>query len=158
MVFETVAEFLEAAEPADEGVEGVLGVGRAGVGYDEYPGWADGLLVESELWFELKSFGVPRVVAVDHEALEADNKRLALQELSLEDGRTASVVFGAKGGGLSGGTLYEVGEADAEVCEPVVVFHGHGSRHEAGLVEGPPEAVSGVGEVVAALDGDLGGV
>ena len=33
--FETVAEFLEAAEPANKGVEGVLGVGGAGVGDDE---------------------------------------------------------------------------------------------------------------------------
>ena len=44
------------------------------------------------------------------------------------------------------------------VGEAVVVFHGHGDFGEAGLVECPPEAVSGVGEVVAALDGDLGGV
>ena len=33
--FELVAEFLEASEPADEGVKGVLGVGGAGVWYDE---------------------------------------------------------------------------------------------------------------------------
>ncbi len=73
MVFETVAEFLEAAEPADESVEGVLGVGGAGVGYDEYPGWADGLLLDSESGLELESFGVSQVVAVDHEALKADD-------------------------------------------------------------------------------------
>ena len=76
----------------------------------------------------------------------------------LEDWRVASVVFGAKGGGLTRGTLYEVGEAYAVVGEAVVVFHGDGEIHEAGLVEGPPEAVSGVCEVVASLDGYLGGV
>ena len=72
--------------------------------------------------------------------------------------RAASVVFGAKSGGLPGGALYDIGEAYAVVGEAVVVFHGHGDFDEAGLVECPPEAVSGVGEVVAALDGDLGGV
>ncbi len=76
----------------------------------------------------------------------------------LEDGRVASVVFGAEGGGLAGGTLDEVGEAYAVVGEAVVVFHRDGDLDETRLVEGSPEAVSGVGEVVASLDGDLGGV
>ena len=76
----------------------------------------------------------------------------------LEERRVASVVFGAEGGGLPGGALYDIGEAYAVVGEAVVVFHRHGDFDEAGLVECPPEAVSGVGEVVAALDGDLGGV
>ena len=76
----------------------------------------------------------------------------------LEDGRVASVVLGAEGGGLAGGTFYEVGEAYAVVGEAVVVFHGHGDLDETRLVEGSPEAVSGVGEVVTSFDGDLGGV
>ena len=73
MGFDLVAEFLEASEPADEGVEGVLGVGWAGVGDDENLRLADGLLLESELGLELESFGVSQVVAVDHEALKADD-------------------------------------------------------------------------------------
>ena len=73
MGFETIAEFLESAEPANKGVEGVLGVGGAGVGDDENLRLAYGLLPESELGFELQSFGVSQVVTVDHEALEADD-------------------------------------------------------------------------------------
>ena len=49
-----------------------------------------------------------------------------LEEFLLEDGRVASVVLGAKGGGLSGGAFYEIGEAYAVVGEAVVVFHGDG--------------------------------
>ena len=79
MGFELVAEFLEASEPADEGVEGVLGVGRAGVGDDENLRRADGLLLESELGFEFESFGVSEVVAVDHEALESRRLRVGVR-------------------------------------------------------------------------------
>ena len=73
MGFDLVAEFLEASKPANKGVEGVLGVGRAGVGDDENLRLADGLLLDSELGLELESFGVSQVVAVDHEALKADD-------------------------------------------------------------------------------------
>ncbi len=107
---------------------------------------------------ELFTFGVAEIVAVDHEALEAGDEGSVLQEFLFEDGRAFPVVPGAEGGCLPGGAFYEVGEADAVEGEEVVVFHGDGSLDEAGGVEGAPEAVAGVGEIVAALDGDLGGV
>ena len=59
---------------------------------------------------------------------------------------------------MPGGAFDEVGEADAVFSETVIVFHCDGHVDEVGPVEGSPEAVSGVGEVVAALNGDLGGV
>ena len=49
-----------------------------------------------------------------------------LEEFLLEDGRVASVVLGAKGGGLSGGALYEIGKAYAVGASSeadLVVFH-----------------------------------
>ena len=44
-----------------------------GLGTTENLRLAYGLLPESELGFELQSFGVSQVVTVDHEALEADD-------------------------------------------------------------------------------------
>ena len=145
-------------KPADEGFEGVLGVGGAGVGDDEDVRRADGAGLEAELGLLLHSLGVAEVVGVDGEALEADDGGSVLQDFLLQEGRAFSIVPGAEGGGLTGRSLDQVGEADAVVGEAVVVFHRHGAIDEAGLVEGAPEAVAGVGEISAALDGDLGGV
>ena len=133
-------------------------VGGAGVGDDEDLRRADGVRLEAELWLEFYSLGVSEVVAIDHEALEADDQGLIFEQFLFEDGGVGAVVFSAEGGGLPGGAFDEVGEADAVFSEAVVVFHCDGHVDEAGAVEGSPEAVSGVGEVVAALDGDLGGI
>ena len=93
MGFEAVAEFLEASEPANEGFQGVLGVGRAGVGDDEDLRRADGVRLEAELWLEFYSLGVPEVVAIDHQALEADDGGLKLEQFLFEDGGVGAVVF-----------------------------------------------------------------
>ena len=85
--------------------------------------------------------------------MEADKAGAALQQLLEQLGRPLPVVGGFQTAALRRGAFHYVGEADAMVKKHGVVGGGtfavEGWGQQMGTVEGRPEAVAGVGEVVA---------
>ena len=143
-----VSQRLEFPIPANQVVERVGGVRRAWVRHKKGFGYPDDALLKPQAWPLVDSFSVLEVVSIPCRAVKAHDERLKAFELLLEHGHPLSEIGGSQVGRTAARALHHVRKSYALLKHPVVCVSVERLGEQTGAIDGRPEPVPRVREVV----------